>query len=55
MEMTAPDTDSDRKPFLTLSDQFFGKNINAAVAQIGLGAMALAVIYAMCRLLGWLP
>ncbi|WP_428663752.1 hypothetical protein [Reyranella sp.] len=52
--MSAPDKDSDFKPFLTLSDQVFGKNLNAFVAQIALVAGALFVIYAACRLFGWL-
>lgn len=53
--MSAPDKDSDFKPFLTLRDQVFGKNLNAFVAQIALGVGALFVIYAACRLFGRLP
>jgi hypothetical protein len=49
--MTEQDKGGDAKPFLTLSDQFFGRNLNAAVAQIGMAAVALAAIYAACRLL----
>lgn len=45
----------DFKPFLTLRDQLFGKNLNAFVAQLAMGAAALFVTYAACRLLlGWL-
>ncbi len=44
----------DSKPFLTLGDQLFGKNIIAAVAQIGMAGAALFVLYAACRMLGWL-
>lgn len=44
----------DLKPFLTLSDQLFGKNLNAYVAQLAIGAAALFVIYAACRYAGWL-
>ena len=44
----------DRKPLFTLWDQLFGKNLNAFVAQIGMAAIALGLIYAACRLLGWL-
>jgi hypothetical protein len=46
--------DSGFRPFHTLSDQLFGKNLNAFVAQLGMGAAALLVIYAACRFLGWL-
>jgi hypothetical protein len=49
--MTEQDKGRDAKPFFTLSDQLFGKNLNAAVAQIGIAAAALAVIYTACRLL----
>jgi hypothetical protein len=52
--MTAPDKDSGPQPVLTLSDQLFGNNLSAGVAKLGVVAIALAAIYAVCRLLGWL-
>ena len=52
--MEAPREGTEFKPFLTFSDQVFGRNLNAAVAQIAMGAGALFVIYAAFRLLDWL-
>ena len=43
------------KPFLTLRDQLFGNNPAAFVAQLAMGAIALGVIYAACRLAGFVP
>jgi hypothetical protein len=54
-EMSAPDKDPSFRSFHTLSDQLLGRNLNAAVAQIGMAALALAALYAAGRLLGWLP